>query len=83
MLQSAEMLPYLQQEDILQMQQYFASIQGGRASYTDFYPLAKEIILRVYRVKDPSEVVINLLFASMQVTNYNNCFDYCSLNGVS
>ena len=72
MLQSAEMLPYLQQEDILQMQQYFASIQGGRASYTDFYPLAKEIILRVYRVKDPSEVVINnLLFASIRVTNYN------------
>lgn len=59
MLQSAEMLPYLQQEDILQMQQYFSSIQGGQATYNDFYPLAKEIILRVYRVKDPSEVFIN------------------------
>ena len=56
MLQSEEMLPYLQQEDILQMQQYFVSIPGGRATYADFYPLAKEIILRVYRVKDPSEV---------------------------
>ena len=56
MLQSSEMLPYLQHEDIAQMQQYFASIPGGRATYTDFYPLAKEIILRVYRVKDPSEV---------------------------
>lgn len=68
MLQSAEMLPYLQQEDILQMQQYFSSIQGGRAAYDDFYPLAKEIILRVYRVKDPSEVyrhpIIDLLSTS-------------------
>ena len=57
MLQSSEMLPYLQQEDILQMQQYFNSIPGGQAAYADFYPLAKEIILRVYRVKDPSEVL--------------------------
>lgn len=67
MLQSAEMLPYLQQEDILQMQQYFSSIPGGRASYTDFYPLAKEIILRVYRVKDPSEVVS---VADSSISNY-------------
>lgn len=56
MLQSSEMLPYLQQEDIAQMRQYFDSIPGGQATYSEFYPLAKEIILRVYRVKDPSEV---------------------------
>ena len=60
MLQSSEMLSYLKQEDILQMQQYFGSIPGGHAAYADFYPLAKEIILRVYRVKDPSEVHIKL-----------------------
>lgn len=56
MLQSEQMVTYLTEEDTLQMQQYFDAIPGGQATYANFYPLAKELILRVYRVKDPSDV---------------------------
>lgn len=55
MLQSQQMLEYLTDEDIAQLQQYFEGIPDEKASYTEFYPLAKELILKVYRVKDPSE----------------------------
>lgn len=57
MLQSEQMTTFLSDEDVLQMQQYFENIPEGKATYTEFYPLAKELILRVYRVKDPSEVL--------------------------
>lgn len=56
LLQSEQMITYLSADDVEQMQQYFAAIPSGQATYTDFYPMAKELILRVYRVKDPSEV---------------------------
>lgn len=55
LLQSEQMITYLSADDVEQMQQYFAAIPSGQATYTDFYPMAKELILRVYRVKDPSE----------------------------
>ena len=60
MLQSEQMTTFLSDEDVLQMQQYFETIPEGKATYTEFYPLAKELILRVYRVKDPSEVLLNV-----------------------
>ena len=56
MLQSEQMAAYLSEEDVLQMHQYFDGIPSGQATYTDFYPLAKELILRVYRVRDGSDV---------------------------
>ena len=56
LLQSEQMIAYLNTDDVEQMQQYFAAIPSGQATYLDFYPMAKELILRVYRVKDPSEV---------------------------
>ena len=56
MFQSEQMIAYLTEEDIAQMQQYFDAIPGSQATYADFFPLAKELILKVYRVKDPSEV---------------------------
>lgn len=61
MLQSQEMITYLTEEDILQMQQYFDAIPNAQATYSEFYPLAKELILRVYRVKDPSDVSLTNL----------------------
>lgn len=51
------MAAYLTEEDTLQMQQYFEAIPEDKASYSEFYPLAKELILRVYQVKDQTEVL--------------------------
>lgn len=56
LLQSAEMAPYLQEQDFQDMYEYYANFQDGNASYSEFATLAKEVILRVYRAKDPSEV---------------------------
>ncbi len=56
LLQSEQMAVYLSHEDMLQMQQYFDNIPDGMATYTDFYPLGKEIILRLYRARDTSDV---------------------------
>lgn len=50
------MAAFLTNEDIVQMQQYFENIPEGKASYTDFYPIGKELILRLYRARDPSDV---------------------------
>ncbi|XP_064393563.1 cingulin-like [Halichondria panicea] len=55
LLQSEQMAVYLSHEDMLQMQQYFDNIPDGMATYTDFYPLGKEIILRLYRARDTSD----------------------------
>lgn len=48
-----EMTNYLQSGDIEYMTQQFPD---GTVSFAEFYPIAKELILRVYRSKDPSEV---------------------------
>ncbi len=56
MLKSEQMVAYLSEEDILQMHQSFDGIPSGQATYADFFPLAKELILRVYRVRDGSDV---------------------------
>ena len=56
LLQSAEMSPYLGEQDIKDMKKLFSSVPNGKASYDDFYPLAKEMILRVYRARDHSDV---------------------------
>ena len=55
-IQSAEMSPYLVQEDYEDMYAYYASFPDQKASYNEFYALVREAILRVYRAKDPSEV---------------------------
>ena len=66
------MITYLTEEDILQMQQYFDAIPNAQATYSEFYPLAKELILRVYRVKDPSDVSLtNLIHCKKE----KGCFD--------
>lgn len=49
------MAVYLSHEDMLQLQQYFQNIPQ-QATYADFYPLGKEIILRLYRARDTSDV---------------------------
>ena len=80
MLQSEQMLAYLQSEDVEQMQQYFDSIPSGQATYEVFYPLAKELILRVYRVKDPSEVhYISLVHSQIMIMIYEQS-EWCQLN---
>lgn len=56
LLQSTEMSPFLQEQDLKDMKESFGSISSGKASYEQFYSLAKELILRVYRAKDPSDV---------------------------
>ena len=56
LLQSAEMSPYLQEQDLQDMYEYYANFEDERASYSEFVILAKEMILRVYRAKYPSEV---------------------------
>lgn len=53
MLSMQEMTNYLQSGDIEYMTQQFPD---GTVSFAEFYPIAKELILRVYRSKDPSEV---------------------------
>ena len=57
LLQSAEMTPFLNEQDYTDMQSFYANIPNGKASYNEFYSLTKELILRVYRAKDPSEVM--------------------------
>lgn len=56
LLQSDQLAVYLSHEDMLQMQQYFQNVPNQKATYTDFYPLGKEIILRLYRARDTSDV---------------------------
>lgn len=57
LLQSGEMSPFLQEKDRKEMQERFkATVTGGKAVYSEFCVLAKELILRVYRAKDPSDV---------------------------
>lgn len=57
LLQSTEMSPFLQEQDVKDMKEQFgAVVSGGKASYEQFYVLAKELLLRVYRAKDPSDV---------------------------
>ena len=80
MLQSEQVTPYLTEEDILQMQQYFDAIPSTQATYSDFYPLAKEFILRVYRVKDPTEVSLHSWYTSFGTqTGVANPLLACSL----
>lgn len=50
----------ISEADITEMLSYFDALPSEQATYTDFYPLAKELILRVYRAKDPSEVKFTL-----------------------
>ncbi len=56
LLQSVEMSPYLGEQDVKDMKKLFSSVPNGKASYEDFCSLAKELILRVYRARDPSDV---------------------------
>lgn len=57
LLQSAEMSPFVQEEDLKRMQDLFKSnVPNGKASFDQFRVLAKELILLVYRAKDPSDV---------------------------
>jgi len=72
LLQSEQMIPYLTNEDIIEMHQYFSNIPGGRATYNDFYPLGRELILRVYRAKDPSEVDLH-----MCANKTNTIIEFC------
>ena len=57
MLQNRHMMAYLKQTDIDEILQYFPE---GKVTFDQFYPIAKEVILRVYRAKDPSEVQVLL-----------------------
>ena len=66
MLESDQMTPYLTERDVAEMLSYFDAIPDGQAHYAEFYPLAKELILRVYRVKDPSEVSISVRYPHTQ-----------------
>jgi Ca2+-binding EF-hand superfamily protein len=55
MLFQLEQLQLLNEEDHSQMVQYYDDIiPSGQAQYTDFYPLGKELILRLYRNQDTS-----------------------------
>lgn len=57
LLQSVEMSPFLQEQDLKDMQDQFkASVPNGKATFDQFRVLARELILRVYRAKDPSDV---------------------------
>ena len=52
-----EQLTLLTEEDHSTMLQYFDQVAPeGQAPYTDFYALGKELILRLYRNQDTSEV---------------------------
>lgn len=53
MLAMQEMTNYLQTEDIEYMTRQFPD---GKVTFSEFYPIAKELILRVYRTKDSTEV---------------------------
>ena len=54
MLAMQEMTNYLQEEDIEFMTRQFPD---GKVTFAEFYPIAKELILRVYRSKDSTEVI--------------------------
>lgn len=57
LLQSAEMNPYVLEKDHKDLQDLFKSTApSGKASYDQFRVVAKEMILLVYRAKDPSDV---------------------------
>ena len=57
LLQSAEMSPFLTERDVKDMKEQFNSlVSNGKATYEQFYILAKELLLKVYRAKDPSDV---------------------------
>jgi hypothetical protein len=57
LLQSAEMNPFLQEQDVKDLQDQFKSTApNGKASFDQFRVLARELILKVYRAKDPSDV---------------------------
>ena len=57
LLQSGEMSSFLQENDYKEMQERFkASAKGGKVGYNEFCVLARDLILRVYRAKDPSDV---------------------------
>ena len=56
LLDSAEMSPFLEEQDYQDLYAYFVNLPDGKASYNEFYGLVGEAILRVYRAKDPSEV---------------------------
>ena len=57
LLLSAEMSPFLQEQDVKDMQEQFkSSVPNGKATFGQFRSLARELILRVYRAKDPSDV---------------------------
>lgn len=57
LLLSPEMSPFLQEQDVKEMQEQFkSSASNGKVDFNQFRVLAKELILRVYRAKDPSDV---------------------------
>ena len=61
LLQSAEMSPFLVAQDLKDMQELFkSSVPSGKANYDQFRVLAQELILRVYRYKDPSDVSLSI-----------------------
>lgn len=73
LLQSAEMSPFLGTQDYEDMYEYYTGFPDGKASYSEFFGLVREAILRVYRAKDPSEVSpkqqINTFFKSLVVAS--------------
>ena len=57
-----EQLALLAEEDHSTMLQYFDQVApDGQAPYADFYALGKELILRLYRNQDTSDVRINIM----------------------
>lgn len=58
LLQSAEMSPFLQEQDFKELKETFNVLtSNGKALAREQFPLlAKDLILRVYRAKDPSDV---------------------------
>ena len=73
LLQSAEMSPFLQEKDTKEIQDLFkSSVPGGKASFNQFRSLAKELILRVYRAKDPSDVSNTPLPLLLDQIKYNS-----------
>ena len=66
MLQNRHMMAYLKQTDIDEVLQYFPE---EMVTFDQFYPIGKEVILRVYRAKDPSEACTTRTLTLFTLTN--------------
>ena len=77
MLQLETFAPSLTQQDKDELLQHFDSIPDGIASYDHFYPLAKDMILRMYRNMDTSPVS-HLLHQSISLI-FSACVCMCGV----